>query len=479
MRKIHEFLDDLDIQNINIRVDEENMTKEEKSRIIEQTLNKAGLTNNKAKNKRFILPLAATLTLMLSFAVVFAQGGLSNIYNSIFGENIKYINDMGTVIDESYIENGIKLNVASMVGDENSFYIVFELIKENGDSFKDSDYIYFEDFHLNFSGSGGYTWYEIEDDNENDNKATFILSGNTEKKTVGDKLTLQMKDFVEYNIKEYNNFDVYEFLSNNNEFINQELEGNIQKLPIDINENASQEEIDKINEIYNQTPDKILPIKSSIITINEGNKEIYIDNLGFAEDKLCIRLVMTDSENYSFGDLLFVNKNNKEEKFCEYSFTEEKEEVEYLYYIFDIKDMEELKNYELKYNMINKINTTKGEWTVTFKADYKNTTDTINVNKKAKIQDKRYTVKNIKLSPISLNVKLINNLLDYKENTNHDFFDEVSVVMEDGSLVEVSSRGSSTNSLTSTINLLFNQPIDIKQIAIVKIGDLEIEIDNK
>ncbi len=244
MRKIDELLDDYDIKNEKLNINEIEMSKEEVNRIKEITMLKTGLSYKHGTKKRYIIPLAAAMTIILSFAVVFAQGGLSNIYNKIFGENIKYVNDMGTFIDESYSYNGITLNVASMVGDENSFYIVFELIKENGESFGKSDYIYIEHLRLDMKGSGGYSWNEIKDDNPKDNKATFILVGNTEKKTAGDKLTLLLSDITEYSInKQKTSFEPYNFLTANQEYVKQYLIKNDEKSPMNaVEENISEDE---------------------------------------------------------------------------------------------------------------------------------------------------------------------------------------------------------------------------------------------
>ena len=140
MKKIHELLDDINLDDINMEdenldIIESNLTKEERNRILQGTLNKAGLKRKTFLGRKSILPLVAAMTLVLSFAVVFAQGGLSNIYYKLFGDSTRYVTEMGTVIDKSSTSNGVTLNVASMVGDENAFYIIFELIKENGESF--------------------------------------------------------------------------------------------------------------------------------------------------------------------------------------------------------------------------------------------------------------------------------------------------------------------------------------------------------
>ena len=481
LTKIHEIIDNIDIENEDLKIAKSKVSKEEKNRILEMALNKANIRKEKIFNRKYILSLAAAMTLILSFAVVFAQGGLSNIYYKLFGENIKYVTEMGTIIDESYSSNGITFNVSNMLGDENSFYIIFEIIKENGESFKDSDYIEFDRFSLDFKSSGGYTWYQIEDDDKNDNIPTFILSGNTKNKISGNKLTISATDITEYSIKEPAvKFDPYNFLIDNQDFIEQNLEKNLQKSTPDIknHDNYSKEEIDKIEEIYRLTPNYVLPWKYLNIPADEGLNEIYIDNIGFAENKLCIRIALSDKEMHSLGEIYFANKNSPEDiLYNEFMLSEEKNGIKYYYYIFNIENMEELKNYNFIYDIVSKLSTTRGEWNVTFKADYKNTTKTIKVNKETKINDKRYTVKNIKISPIALNVELKNNFSDNYENPVHNFSEAISVIMKDGTKIEPTSSGSGTNPLTSYIYLMFEQPINTGQIHKIVIGDIEIEFE--
>lgn len=500
MKNIYELIDDMNVENEDIKINDGSMSKEEKDRVLELTLNKLNLKSKKTFKKRFILPLAAAMTIILSFAAVFAQGGITGIYYRLFGENIKYVNEMGTVIDKKYTSDGtvynlankfgkegtssekITLNVANMLGDEHSFYIIFELIKESGESFKDTDYIQFESLNLDFKTSGGYTWYQVEDDDAYDNKATFILSGNTKKKITGDKLSLYAKDFTEYSIKNpVEGFDAYNFLLNNDEYIDQELIENVQEVRITPSQEdvsgMPAEEINKMNEIYRLTPNYILPWKYSNIFVEKNFHDIYVDNIGFAENKLCIRFAFMNTEKNNLGDVYFINKNNAEDiEHSEFMFTDEKGGIKYDYYIFDIKNMDELKNYDLKYEIVTKLGKTEGEWEVDFKADYKNTTDTIRLNKEAEINDKKYTVKNIKISPIAINVEMKNNLSDTLEDPTHNFSEAVSVMMKDGSTAEISGSGSSTNSLSSSVNLMFKQPIDTSKIEKIKIGNLEIPL---
>jgi hypothetical protein len=69
-----------------------------------------------------------------------------------------------------------------------------------------------------------------------------------------------------------------------------------------------------------------------------------------------------------------------------------------------------------------------------------------------------------------------NNLADTLEKPSHNFGEAISVIMKDGSTAEISGSGSSTNSLSSSVNLMFKQPIDTSKIEKIKIGNLEIPI---
>ncbi len=226
------------------------------------------------------------------------------------------------------------------------------------------------------------------------------------------------------------------------------------------------------------TPDEVLPINNLGISLGDNLKDVYVDNVGFAEEKLCIRFALKDTEKRDINEIYFTNKNNPDERlYSDFMFSQEEKGIKYEYYIFNIQNIEELKNYNFTCSTTDKINITKGEWKVSFKADYKNTTHTIKVNKDVQIEGKRYTVKNIKISPISLNVQMRNNLADNIENPVHKLHDIVTVIMKDGTKVEIGSSGTSTNPFTATLNLIFNQPVDVTQIDKITIGELEIELN--
>ncbi|MDD2493732.1 MAG: hypothetical protein PHE29_00915, partial [Tissierellia bacterium] len=91
--------------------------------------------------------------------------------------------------------------------------------------------------------------------------------------------------------------------------------------------------------------------------------------------------------------------------------------------------------------------------------------------------NKRYLVKELKLSPISLNIELINNLEDKIKNPVSNFYNEVTITMKDGKNIDLISSGANTNPLKSTINMIFEKPIDVKQIYTINIGNLTIKIN--
>lgn len=478
MKKINDLLNDFDIMDESLNIKEEEISEEEKLRIKNLTLEKAGFSIKKSTKKHLILPLAAAFSIILSFAVVFAQGGFSKVYYNLFGENIKYVDGLGTEINKSYTDNGITFNVANMLGDENSFYIIFELIKENGESFKNTEYIEFEDLNLDFNSSGGYTYYKIDDDNKADNKATFVLIGNTAKKAVNKKMTMSIKNITEYSTAELENFKPYDFLSQNEEFINQSLEKNTKKSIIQITDDMNEEEKQKSKYMNSLVPDYILAFMQENIMLDDKNY-IFVDNVGFAEGRLCIRFAQnTLQTDEQISNIYFVNKENSDDIiYGDILFTDSDQNNVYDYYSFNINNMEELKKYDFKYSVMKEASKTIGDWEVTFKGNYKNSSQTINVNESTEWEGNKYIVKNIKVSPISVNVNMINNLKDKIDNPRFNIGKVVSVIKKDGSAVELISSGSSSNPLTASVNLIFEKPMDVSEIDHIKIGELNVYLN--
>ncbi|MGB4437632.1 MAG: hypothetical protein WBJ13_00080, partial [Sedimentibacter sp.] len=273
-------------------------------------------------------------------------------------------------------------------------------------------------------------------------------------------------------------FNIYEFLTENEGYINQNIINNYNKVPVVNDDNLNDEEVAKEEYKYNVAPDNILPMKYLNVLIGDKNNNIKIDNVGFVDEKLCIRFASMNKDDQDIGDMYLSSRNDKsDEKYSEYMFSEEKEGIKYEYYMFDIKNMDELKKYNLKYSIVKNINSTVGECKVSFKADYKNTSNKFRVNKEIEVGGKRYTVESIKLSPISLNIQLRNNILDNIENPVHNLTDIVTVIMKDGSIAEVGSSGTNTNALNATMNFIFKQPIDLTLVDKVVIENVEININ--
>ena len=86
-------------------------------------------------------------------------------------------------------------------------------------------------------------------------------------------------------------------------------EKNLQKSTPDIQSSNDYltEEIEKIEEIYRLTPNYVLPWKYVNIPVEEGLNEIYIDNIGFVENRLCIRIASSNLEMHSTGEIYFGN----------------------------------------------------------------------------------------------------------------------------------------------------------------------------
>lgn len=531
-KRIEEIIDDINVDNENISI-ESNISKLELEKIKVLTLKKIEAKQHEEKNiaikqlinnleeikskkislevrnykkdnqeyiskpykknkwiKRKIISIAASITIILSFVGVLAQNSLSNIYYEMFGENIKYVEDMYTQINKSYSNNGIKLNVLNIIGDENSFYIIFEIEKEDGKSFNDKDYLMFERFHLDLGvqSSNGFVLEPIEGDK---GKITYAIKGNASKKIFNKQMSISLKNIEVYNENYVDtNFDMYDFLINNSEYLKQNPEGNnykkklLQELKnlkdtnLNNDPNLEEEIVGKTEYEYEIEPKNILSKNKQNImtfennfTVNQNN--ISINNIGFVDGKFSIILHL-DSENTEINDIKLVNKFDIDDyKLYEWSRIEE----EYIYYTFDVKNMDDIKDYKLNYTISETKEKISGEWSVNFKASHKNLTKKINVNKKIYIDEKEYNIKDIKISPISLNIKINENIIEKIKNpSNYISSEDILVEMKDGTFIESISGGTSNSDGKITLNLIFEKPIDIKNVKSVKIGDIDIEI---
>ena len=71
-----------------------------------------------------------------------------------------------------------------------------------------------------------------------------------------------------------------------------------------------------------------------------------------------------------------------------------------------------------------------------------------------------------------------NNLSDkYDDPVYGQLYEKVSVVMKDGTKIEPSSSGSSSNPFKTIINLMFKKTINTAEIDKIIIGDIEINYD--
>lgn len=185
------------------------LSDDEKSRILQKTMTKAGLiqTQNKSHSRKFIWLIAACITIFALGAVSFASttlnGNFLNFFNPQNQEETNLLNSLGTIIDKQVTENGLTIDIKEALGDSNAVYVMFDIIAPEGVALDNKYYTFTSqliDIEKGFSISHGmgYTFKYLEDTNPNDNIKSMMLCLSSSEKLVGKNMTFKFKDFSTY-----------------------------------------------------------------------------------------------------------------------------------------------------------------------------------------------------------------------------------------------------------------------------------------
>lgn len=106
------------------------------------------------------------------------------------------------IIGESDVSNGVKVEAVSSVGDKHNVYILLEA--SFPEDIKWQEKCTFKDVKIEGINNGGYatTFFEMEDDNLEDNKKTFMLEISSEKIN-RQELTVHLQDIVLLETEDY------------------------------------------------------------------------------------------------------------------------------------------------------------------------------------------------------------------------------------------------------------------------------------
>lgn len=159
--------------------------------------------SKRVKNK-WLLPLVALIPVFIT--VCYAAGlstgvvGFLGINNS---NDISYLTSKSYYVDEIIEGDTGTIHIKEVIGDDNLTYIFFDFIAPE-DVILDNDFYQFEyndfNFHLSSIDSMIFLVHSIEDDDNMDNKISFICHLNTAESLQGENLEFFFKDLYGYDI---------------------------------------------------------------------------------------------------------------------------------------------------------------------------------------------------------------------------------------------------------------------------------------
>lgn len=445
------------------------------------------------KIKRWILPLVATLAIGSSLAAGVASGNLSEIFNVIFGENTANIGDSGLELGISDTQQGITLNVQGIVGDKQNAIILFDLEKEEGESFKGNNIEFGKlkfkvEEKKSFKGwnpfklysttesSGSFGWGLIDESYQEPDKLIFKLDATLDQNLIGAEGILEIEDMIEVQTGYWDSaVNLEDFFEAHPELLSQISI----PIPEDFMHYTSEEELkyegytaDEIKKIMDNVPTRGLPSRNLNLDLYPEFKSNWrIDNIGFIDNQLHIRMSGTGDKHYtpSFKDASG-NEVEMTYNLTTYSSSEEREDISKGYYIYDIKDVEALNKVKLSTYFSKEFQTTKGKWQVRFKIDINNQEKSIKTDQTIPwIENMSLEIEEMKLSNLSLQVT-------YKGKKLYNY-PKVNVRFKDGKEQEAFRHGATYGDNMAECTYAFTVPIDVSEVEAIIINEVEIKVE--
>ncbi len=201
------------------------LTEEEKARILNIALRKIGKHPEQIENERTVIVrsrpdkaggrrrriLAAALVAVFAFATtafaaeVFQWDVRISNFFGIEGRDGAGLAGGGMNVGVSTENNGVTIEAVQAIGDGTNLYILFDVTAPKGKviSYPDAS---FEMIRLRIGEPGGmdgptgmgYGCTMLEDDDDKDNKATFLLSAEADKKINNKKINIEFENLRHY-----------------------------------------------------------------------------------------------------------------------------------------------------------------------------------------------------------------------------------------------------------------------------------------
>ncbi|MBR0598006.1 DUF4179 domain-containing protein [Sinanaerobacter chloroacetimidivorans] len=233
MKRIDDMLRIYDIHEA-VEIESLPLSEDEKARILEKTLVKAGIrekmteyaesesdgirekmaqyAGSEPERSRALLPrrrfrslLLAGILVMAMFTISFAAYyyQLDEKFLSYLGtrgdEQTKVLNSSGVPIHKQVTNNGLTIDVKEIIGDQYSFYVLFDVIAPEGMILNREQYRFdLERLFVEGANSMGWSFDQLPDGNTKDNKISLVLSANVNEDLIGKPASLTFENFTTY-----------------------------------------------------------------------------------------------------------------------------------------------------------------------------------------------------------------------------------------------------------------------------------------
>lgn len=201
MSKIHKIINK--ISNNNLLNNEKKLSDNEKERILNMTINKIPNKKRTIFNKKKLVVSILVATMMIStvaMAKEYVFSKLDNDFLNFFGINKDdtKLDSAGESVNKTISNNGLDVTVRQTLGDEHTLHIILDVVSP--DNIKIPQYAQFNDSSINLTKNSNAGWGFVNlDNNFNDNKASYLISYNTQADlTDKNNITLSLKDFGYY-----------------------------------------------------------------------------------------------------------------------------------------------------------------------------------------------------------------------------------------------------------------------------------------
>ncbi|MHC1749644.1 MAG: hypothetical protein AB9856_15340 [Cellulosilyticaceae bacterium] len=487
MKRVDELLDQIDLKKEDYDfIQEEALLEVEMEELqamvlsaIRQEQEERGKEKMRCKTKKmkkWLLPLVASITITSTAIAATTDTSIGQIFKSFFGVESTSIGESGKVIGKTNSSQGIALNIQGVVGDNKTAVVMLDLTKEDGTAFLGNNVDFGKlDFKVagkSVEGSCDIINQQNQSDTQRTCSLTPLLFNDMPKNFLGKEATVKITDIIQIDQGYWKSeINLADYIEQHQECMNQQTIAMPEEF---LKYNVGEEELiesgynkAEISEIMNRNPKQVLEDKNLGLALYDGKqKEWTIDNIGFIDGRLHIRMSGKTEGEY-MPDFKDAEGNDIRMIWSGGSIISKGNAIGY--YVFDIKDLESLRKTTMTGFFRKELGVIKGQWEVPFAMDIKSNEKTIKTTQTIPWSSgKVLTIEEMTLSNLAVHVTYVG-----------DKFEAIpkgTLIFKDGTEKELLG-GASFDKGKAIASYDFKAPIEITNVAAIKLNDVEIKVE--